>query len=192
MMENTKETISEIDVEENDRPTFKSAMQTLIQQQLNLLEEYDKAQKHSMQNIPSQPILCKLLHPNAKLPQKATPGSAGYDLHAVEETVLHPGKYKAVKTGIMIQCPPNYYGKISGRSGLAFNENIFVFEGTLDADYLKEISILLKNDSKSTKTIYMGDKIAQIVFIKIHEHFSLQESFLLKKSKRGGFGSTGK
>lgn len=190
-MESVEESFSEM--ESNEKPSFKTAMQRLIQEQIDLLEEHTREMKQNTTNTSDHPILCKLLHPDARLPLKASPGSAGFDLYSVEDCILQPGKYKALKTGVMFQCPPNYYGKISGRSGLAFNENIFVFEGTLDSDYQNEISVLMKNDSKSkTKTICVGDKIAQIVFIKIHDDFCVQETSALKKSKRGGFGSTGK
>ena len=192
-MESVEKNNSEVAMEASEKPSFKTAMHRLIQQQIKLLEEHEKTQNQVSKNSSNQAVLCQLLHPDAKLPLKATLGSAGFDLHSVEDITIPPGKYKAVKTGIMFQCPPNYYGKISGRSGLAFKENIFVFEGTLDSDYQNEVSILMNNNSKTKpKSISVGDRIAQIVFIKIHDDICLQVTSSLKKSKREGFGSTGK
>lgn len=141
----------------------------------------------------NKPILVQLVSPQARIPLKATIGSAGFDLHAVEQiTVQNDGKYHTVKTGIVLQIPSDFYGKISPRSGLAREKQIEVFEGTIDSDFRKEISVLLKNNSDFPYEVAVGDRIAQILFIKIHSDFTLHESLTLDVSNRGGFGSTGK
>lgn len=48
----------------------------------------------------------KLLHPDAKLPTVAHPGSdLGYDLYAIEDVTLYPGKPVKVRTGVAVEGP---------------------------------------------------------------------------------------
>ena len=64
----------------------------------------------------------KKLDPRAVIPSRATPGSAGMDLHALLDrplTVL-PGERVGVPTGIAIGLPsPETVGLVYARSGLA-------------------------------------------------------------------------
>ena len=56
---------------------------------------------------------------NAKLPLRSSSGSAGYDL-SVAETAVVPAHGKCVvKTGLAIAIPPDCYGCVAPRSGLA-------------------------------------------------------------------------
>jgi len=135
----------------------------------------------------------KLITPFAQIPKKATNGSAGFDLYATERVTVHNnGKYHAIKTGVLLEIPPNYYGKISSRSGLAMRNQIVAFEGTIDSDYRGEIIVLLQNTSDSSYEVNIGDRIAQIVIIKLHLGNTFCEAAVSHKSNHGGFGSTGK
>ena len=62
----------------------------------------------------------KLLHPNAKLPTVAHPGDdLGYDLYAIEDVTLDPGKPIKVRTGIAVEGPPGYGFILGDRSSMA-------------------------------------------------------------------------
>jgi dUTPase len=40
------------------------------------------------------------VHDNAVIPQKATPQSAGYDLHSVEDLTIYPSMRRTVSTAL--------------------------------------------------------------------------------------------
>lgn len=132
------------------------------------------------------------------LPQKATPGAAGFDLcAAVEETVvLQPGKRLAIPTGLAFEIPAGWEGQVRPRSGLARRYGVTVVNtpGTVDSDYRGEILILLVNLGEEPCPIERGERIAQIVFAPVATAVEWQEVEDLEPSERGegGFGSTGR
>lgn len=65
---------------------------------------------------------------NHRLPEYATPGSAGMDLKAntSESFVLKPLERQIVPTGIHIQLPEGYEAQIRPRSGLAAKHGISI------------------------------------------------------------------
>ena len=92
----------------------------------------------------------KLLHPDAALPKRGSELAAGYDLCAVESSVIHPGRRGVVSTGIAIRVPPGTYGRIAPRSGLAVKSGIQVGAGVVDMDYTGEIKVVLFNHDTIT------------------------------------------
>lgn len=90
-------------------------------------------------------LLVKKLSLTALLPKKGSPGAAGYDICADEETViLARGKGK-VSTGLSWMCPRNTYGRIAPRSGLTWKNSINVGAGVIDEDYRGEVCVILFN-----------------------------------------------
>lgn len=141
-------------------------------------------------------IKFKKLHPDAIIPSRANPGDAGLDLYALEDVVLQPtvrGVSQArIPTGIAVEIPEGHYGKVSSRSGLAFNHGIFSFDGTIDSGYRGEIGVLLYNTTDRRFRIRKGDRVAQLLIIPcvIAEPIEVSQ---LSESMRGGkgFGSSG-
>lgn len=132
--------------------------------------------------------------PGHPLPEYATPGSAGMDLRADEQVVLHKGEYASVGTGLYMEIPEGYEGQVRPRSGLAAKHGVTLLNapGTIDSDYRGELRVLLINHGERPFTIDPGDRIAQIVFAPV-ERAQIRESLQLSPSSRdsGGFGSTG-
>jgi len=64
----------------------------------------------------------------AEIPVRANNGDAGYDLVSVQEKILAPLERAVIKTGIKIQIPTNYYGRVAPRSGLAVKSGIDVIK----------------------------------------------------------------
>ena len=90
-------------------------------------------------------LLVKRLNPAAILPKRGSPYAAGYDICSIEEVVV-PARGKAkVPTGLSWTCPPNTYGRIAPRSGLAWKNSINVGAGVIDEDYRGEICVILFN-----------------------------------------------
>lgn len=131
-----------------------------------------------------------------ELPSYATLNSAGMDLRANidEDVILKPLERVLIKTGIFISLPPNYESQIRPRSGLALKHGITVLNspGTIDADYIGEIGVILVNLSFDEFTIKSGDRIAQMVVSK-HETVEWEQVEILEQTERGdgGFGHTG-
>lgn len=136
----------------------------------------------------------KKLVPNAILPSRATPQSAGYDLYSSEGYVLLPGHRVVVSTGIQVQLPPGVYGRIAPRSGLAVKHGLGVGAGVIDADYQGEIKVVLFNhDLRNNFVIRPGYRIAQLLleYVATPEVDEVQEFDTVTERGTGGFGSTG-
>ena len=121
-----------------------------------------------------------------------TSGSAGYDLHGSEETIIVPYSRQLVATGISITVPTGTYGRIELPSGMSVKHSIDVAAGVIDKDYTGEVKVLLINHSDKKYQIQTGDRIAQLILeqIKTPETKMMTE---LKPTTRGNkrFGSTG-
>lgn len=126
--------------------------------------------------------------------EKGTSNSAGYDLKCCESGNIEPNCRKSISTGIRLEIPKNYYGRVAPRSGLALRNGINVLAGVIDSDYRGEIFVILHNTDDKPFLYERGDKIAQIIFEKCYDfEFKYVEKFD-KITERGemGFGSTGK
>jgi len=141
----------------------------------------------------------KRLDPRAKLP---TVGHAGedlaYDLYAIEDVTLWPGRTILVRTGIAAHFDFPKEGRTFGllikdRSSMAM-KNITTSAGVIDAGYREEIKVLLTmSESGKTYTIEAGDRFAQMLPTEVFTAESVIEVDDLEQSSRGvgGFGSTG-
>ena len=135
-----------------------------------------------------------LIHPNAKMPLKATAHSSGYDLFACENSILKKKTYALIPTGISIELKKGLEAQVRPRSGLAVKHGITVLNapGTIDADYRGEIKVALINHSNTDFDIKKGTRIAQLVFSSIiNVELKLSEKLNRTNRGKGGFGSTG-
>jgi len=131
------------------------------------------------------------------IPQKMSEGSSGYDLYAgVKETiVLKPNDRILIPTGLTMEIPIELEAQVRPRSGLALKQGITLLNtpGTIDADYRGEIGVIMINLGKEDFVIERGQRIAQLVFMKVPK-VSLIEVDTINETERGsgGFGHTGK
>jgi len=138
----------------------------------------------------------KKIKPEARLPERATAGSAGFDIIAClsGEIVIKPGETRMVGSGIAIALEPGYAAFIYARSGLGIKSGIIPANcvGIIDSDYRGEIIVGLRNTSNEPFCVCSGDRIAQMV-IAACELPELVISDDLDATPRGGggFGSTG-
>ena len=80
----------------------------------------------------------------AKVPFKATPDSAGYDLYAAVSTNILPKSHAIVSLDLRWAIPKGFYGKIFSRSGLFV---ITAEAGVINSGYRGIAKILLFNHS---------------------------------------------
>lgn len=138
-------------------------------------------------------IINKSKHP---LPQYQTQGSSGMDLRANldKKIILKSLERTLVPTGIYIELPQGYEAQIRARSGLALKKGLSLPNGigTIDSDYRGELKIIFVNLGKEDLEINDGDRIAQMVIMKI-ERPEIEEVEILGDTERskGGFGHTG-
>lgn len=145
-----------------------------------------------------QTITFKRLSPSAKLPTRNNASDAGLDLIANEGVEIESLKESRVNnratvgTGIAVEIPEGYYGRIAPRSGLAAKKGIDVLAGVCDASYRGEIKVVLINFGANSFHIAPGDKIAQLIISPIVTPTAVWGE--LTESERGdkGFGSSGR
>lgn len=131
-----------------------------------------------------------------RLPEYATPQSAGMDLRAdnAEPITIKPLQRRLIPTGLFMALPNGYEAQVRPRSGLALKHGITVLNtpGTIDADYRGEIGVVLVNLSDTDFTVNRGERIAQLVIARC-EQAELQVVTELDDTERGagGYGHTG-
>ena len=135
------------------------------------------------------------LDAGARLPTRAYPGDAGLDLYALHEHVLEPGERAQVGTGISVEIPDGQAGLVLPRSGLAARHGIALVNapGLIDSGYRGEIRVLLLNtDRRERFTIAPGDRIAQLVLVRVETpEVTEVDALALSERGAGGFGSSG-
>ena len=138
------------------------------------------------------------LDPELPAPSYARDGDAGADLIATTEVLLPcRGGRAVVPTGVAIAIPAGYAGLVVPRSGLAARHGLTCLNapGLIDSGYRGEIRVILVNhDPEQDYTVSRGDRVAQLVLVKVEQaDFELVGEGGLEGSQRGtgGFGHTG-
>ncbi len=129
----------------------------------------------------------------AKMPTKAHPTDAGFDIYSREMQIV-PAKESAIfDTGVHIELPPNTVGMLKSKSGLNVNHGI-VSEGVIDVGYTGSIRVKLYNHGGYDYIVNRGDKISQLVILPLADVGDLELVKTLEETERGnnGFGSSGK
>ena len=128
------------------------------------------------------------------LPQRATAGSAGYDIASAEGGTIGSLERRLFKTGYRIAVPEGYECQIRPRSGLALKHGVTLpnTPATIDSDYRGELMVALVNLGREPFEVTRGMRIAQTVIARV-EQARFAEVEALPDSARGdgGFGSTG-
>jgi dUTP pyrophosphatase len=117
------------------------------------------------------------------------------DLHADEAAHIDPGERVSVGTGIAVAIPEGHAGLVVPRSGLAREHGITLVNtpGLIDAGYRGELRVLLLNTDRTTSfKVTPGDRIAQLVLVKVESPEPAEVGELSATARgEGGFGSTG-
>jgi dUTP pyrophosphatase len=143
----------------------------------------------------AEPLRFRRLHPGAVLPSRAHADDGGLDLHAVEAVTLAPGARASVGTGLAVAIPTGQAGLVLPRSGLAARSGIALVNapGLIDAGYRGELRVLLLNTDRAARCeIAGGDRIAQLVLIRVELPATVEVDELPDTARgAGGFGSSG-
>ena len=144
-------------------------------------------------------VKIKKLHPEAHMPLRATPGAAGYDLHACcgrEGIILQPMERAIIPTGLSIELPgPEYAALVFARSGRALHAGLALANGVgvIDSDYRGEVGVAAINLSQVPVHVANGERVAQMVImpVALPEIIEIQDELSATGRGEGGFGSTG-
>lgn len=132
-----------------------------------------------------------------KLPQRATTGSAGYDIFAPYSFEIRPRQTVRVPTGIRAILDDDKFLAIYPRSGLGFKYKMQLYNtaGIIDSDYSNSdneghIWCKFYNDSPDGKTItiHKGEAMCQGII----QQFFKTDNDSADGIRNGGWGSTDK
>ena len=134
---------------------------------------------------------------SAQAPSRGSELAAGWDLHALEKTVVSRNSSSRVRTGLKVAIPAGYEGQVRARSSLASKGLILPNSpGTIDADYRGELQVLLTWIGEGESfVIPAGERIAQLIIAPVPTvtFTEVTEEELGDTSRGdGGFGSTGR
>lgn len=136
--------------------------------------------------------------------KQGKPGDGAYDIYPLDSGVLKYGDTKVVSTGIHVEIPEGYRGRICTKSGSAI-KGVLVGAGLIDAGYRGDVGVVLHHlrpplmdgERQSYYDVhYSPDKpiaqffIEKVIPIHFEEVAGLED---LSSSERGegGYGSTG-
>lgn len=133
---------------------------------------------------------------DAKIPERKTKFSAGYDISSVDDVFIYPKHFAIIKTGIKVAMEEGEYLDVRIRSGLSTKNQIMLINGAavIDSDYYNNpdneghIMVPLINLGVNAITINKGDRIAQGIFTK----YLLTDDDKASGTRISGLGSTGK
>lgn len=145
-------------------------------------------------------VRIKKLVPEAVVPQKATEGSAAYDVYLPQSYTVSYGR-QILGLGFAIELEPGYEAKIEPRSGFSskgmldigdVRRNADVIVGKIDSDYRQEIGVIVKSCESRPFFLEKGTRIAQMTIYKVEEAEFEESQVLSKTGRTGGFGHSGK
>ena len=142
-------------------------------------------------------------HPDAQLPKannsEIGTGDTGYDLTAVEDTLIKPYSVgrsgsEIVPVGLTLGSIENgFWFRIEPRSGLGFKHHLQPHLGVIDNGYRGDLGVKLYNFGHENYEVKKGDRIAQFVVYPLIQPECIWAD-RVRQSERGdsGFGSSGK
>jgi len=163
-------------------------------------------------------LVVELLFPDAQQPERATPGSAGYDLRAYirqrsircsdgtrvweipaadrlneSQFPVPSGACALIPLGFKARLPLGIEGQVRPRSGTSFKRGLQIpnAPGTIDSDFPDEWMVLVRNPLAHEIVVEHGERIAQLVLAR-YEVLPVEHGAVgVTTSRVGGFGSTG-
>lgn len=157
-----------------------------------MLCDYDKIYGDKEKNDK----IIRAIYDSIKLPQRATSGSAGYDIFAPIDFTVEKNHTINIPTGIRCRINSGWVLTAYPRSGHGFKYGIKLANtvGIIDSDYYNaknegHIFVKLVNESvlnKSEFSVAAGSAFCQGIFIP----YGITENDEAKGERTGGFGST--
>lgn len=135
-----------------------------------------------------------ILEDGAKAPRRAHPTDAGFDLATVEEVRVPCRGHVMMDTGVRVNIPAGYVGKLFVRSSVGVNRHVCLSNGTgiIDAGYTGTIKASLHNTGDGPVWFREGEFVVQLVVEPLAgAELVGVDSFDDVERGDSGFGSTG-
>lgn len=128
----------------------------------------------------------KKLVESAKVPNKATSGSNGFDLTATSKEWHDEFQAYVYGTGVAVEIPKGYVGLLFPRSSVRkYALSMANCVGVIDSDYRGEIMATFRPTNPYQGKVYnVGDKLCQLVIVPAPE-FEIEEVDELSDTERG-------
>ena len=137
-------------------------------------------------------MMIELIHPNAKMPTRATEGDAGLDVYTPDAFVLAPRSHGIVSLGWKCQFDQGWALLVHNKSGRAVKLGMDKGAEVIDSGYRGEVHIHLFNHSDDPVSFEPGEKIAQVILMPVWTGTPIQGTVATDTERgAGGFGSTG-
>lgn len=104
----------------------------------------------------------------ATIPEKTYESDAGFDVFSAEEWKTEFGEVHAYRTGVMVEIPEGYFGLLKEKSSQGV-KGVAVKGGVIDAGFRGELRVPLSNSHRDAYEVKVGDPIAQLIIIPVHE-----------------------
>jgi len=144
---------------------------------------------------------------DGKLPTKAHPTDAGFDLYATSDIAIYPGQVIKHPLNIRLELPSGTWAEITSKSGLGA-KGILVYAGVIDQAYRGIPHVVFSNiwlidhlDQEGIPlmrttpvVIKKGEKLAQLIMNLYSEQFYMTQVDKVNTEtdrSTGGFGSSG-
>lgn len=140
------------------------------------------------------PTLRVKLEDGARLPTRAHGNDAGIDLYCNTHVCIHPGHFVDIPTGVAVEFPPGWWGRIVGRSSTLRRKHLLVTEGTIDEGFRGPLFAGAWNMAEHRRYVEPGERVAQLILCRTPPPgLGIVAVNELADSDRGanGFGSTG-
>jgi dUTP pyrophosphatase len=142
-----------------------------------------------------------------KLPCRANPTDAGFDVFATADVVIYPGQVQKHPLNIKMKLPKGTWAEITSKSGLGA-KGLLVYAGVIDEGYRGVPHVVMSNihlisgidpdgyPLMRTEPIIVkqGEKLAQITMNPYSPNFYVEQVEQIETDTArgaGGFGSTG-
>jgi dUTP pyrophosphatase len=134
-----------------------------------------------------------MLDNGAYMPERGHDGDAGLDLRTPKWVIVPAHGYATIDTGVHMEIPKGFYGKLESKSGLNVKHSVVSLGGVIDSGYTGSIVAKLYNLSDVDYLFEPGDKVVQIIIQPCeYPKLELTDSFEETERGNGGFGSTGR
>ena len=142
----------------------------------------------------TMPVGITRIHPDAVVPEYQTTDAAAFDLAAVEDVTVEPGRVALIPTGLVIQVPLRMFLGIFARSSTPLKRGLMIANGVgvIDPDYrgpTDEVKIAVMNFTDQPVKVIAGDRIAQGILLEAPRVEWVEAE--VGGASRGGFGSSG-
>jgi len=114
---------------------------------------------------------------------------AGHDIYALTDGPVRAKRQSLVGTGIAIGWLEETYERLAARSGMASKMGIAVGRGVIDADYIGEVKVILRNHGQADSAFKVEDRIAQLMLARIADAKAWK--WTTKEQLRGEKGVSG-